>query len=853
MLHSWPAIIVLFGTIASAQSLVLTPGGGDATADDSNLPVAAQVASFEQFPCWIENRGQWPDRIRFVARAGSTIVRAEPAAIGLQFRTGPSKRRGVLIRLNFVGANLDSVIEPEDPNITIDNYFLGRDPDRWVRDAMSFATLRYREIYPGVDLVLHMKGANAKYDLIFKHARELSEVCLRWEGSNPPYLRSDGSIELKSQSASVLQMSGQSWQPLPSGAQRGVHCIWRMVGDDAFCVECADADPELPLVIDPELLWSTYLGSSGSGQGDVAAAVAVTPDGSEAVVTGWTDGSNFPMTPGAFQATTESYDNVFVSKFRVADGALLYSSVFGGTSDLNPQRPDGVTIDALGRAIVVGYTQASDFPTTPGAFDTHKDPGAVWSGFVTQLSDAGDELAFSTYLEGPQSGGRVYAVQYAAGGSIVVGGEALGPDFPSTSGALQPHFAGVTDGFVACLDANGSRLIWSTFLGGATDQDFVRALRISPSGSVCVVGTTGSNDFPTTAGAWQTSKSPYVSAGAFASQIDTNGEHLIWSTYLCGTNSPYELDRPTAVDLAADGSVFVAGATNSSTFPTTAGCFQTQYPANTPEQAFLTRFDPSGARLIYSTYFGAPSTAEFGGLSVDSSGVATVAGIGGSPMPTTPGAYNTNSSGDFDLFVTRFDPDATRIFYSTFIGGPNLETISGLATTPTGRVVVAGTCFYGAYPTTVNAAQPRYAGGQADAVVTAIDLLLQGVRQLGASTPACAGALTMNVTKMPSAGTSDFSFYASGAPTAARGWLLLGVECQTRKNLLGLAIWIDTDQPFIRLPVRADAMGYVETPLPIPARSRGRKIAAQYVFRGTDTCQSASSWRATNALAVTVQ
>jgi hypothetical protein len=664
-------------------------------------------------------------------------------------------------------------------------------------------------------------------------------------------MRADDQLVVTTEVGELLHVPGLCYEVNSAGVTQPLRCAWKEAEDSTFVLEAPSRNPDLPLVVDPGLLWSTYL---GGGSDDAASAVAVDRLG-DVIVTGGTFGPNgFPTSPGSYQSPNGS--DVFVTKFRGTDGSLIYSSLFGGAT--NNEGTRAIAVDSSGCATVVGETHAMNFPVTPGAFETVRhSPSNLPSGFALRLSNQGNALLFSTYIEGPQTGGDVFGVAIDGSGRAVICGAAMGQDFPVSPGAFQTQYngqLGTGDGFVARLSVDGSALEWSTFLGGS-NFDLANCLCVDGLEFVTAAGLTGSTDFPVTPGAFRTTRNPgYGATSMFVTKLTPRGDALVWSTYVGGTASP-EYDNIYGLSQDSVGNVFVTGYTTCRTWPVTPGAFQTHFPpgsGGTTYSGFVTGLDASGHSLIYSTFLSSPSGTGAGVGVVDASGIVTVLAGGQAGFPFTPGAYDTTPAGGGDLGIVRLSPGGDRLFYATSLGGPSTEVGWPFAMSATGRVSVAGYCYWrGGYPTTANAFQPTYQGGQTDAVVTTLDLLLQGVEQYGASTPACNGPLVLNATKMPSAGIADFSVYCSGAPPLADGVLVIGTHG-------GSLFHVGSSIPgrhviYQILPVRSDSRGYVETVLPIPSGTTGKQFVCQYSFTNPSTCAGPSAKSSSNGLRVTVQ
>jgi hypothetical protein len=243
------------------------------------------------------------------------------------------------------------------------------------------------------------------------------------------------------------------------------------------------------------LLYSTYLGGSSE---DLGFGVALDESGN-AYVTGATDSSDFPTTAGAFQTTLlAAFGSVFISKMNALGSALVYSTYLGGSVR---DQADGIPVDALSNAYVTGVTLSSDFPTTPGAFQTRLRGNN--NAFVTKLNSAGSSLLYSTYMGG-SGGDEGSDIAVGTSGNAYVTGVTVSSDFPTTPGAFQTTYGGKLDAFVAKLNAAGSSLLYSTYMGGS-GEDFGSGIAIDASGNVYVTGFTHSVNFPITAGAFRTS------------------------------------------------------------------------------------------------------------------------------------------------------------------------------------------------------------------------------------------------------------------------------------------------------------------------------------------------------------
>ena len=371
-----------------------------------------------------------------------------------------------------------------------------------------------------------------------------------------------------------------------------------------------------------------------------AYGIAVDGAGS-AYVTGYLDSTDFPTTAGAAQTTyAGGVTDAFVTKLNATGSGLVYSTYLGGSDD---DRGNGIAVDGAGSAYVTGFTLSTDFPTTAGATQTTYAGGGN-DAFVMKLNAAGSGLAYSTYLGGTDDD-RGNGIAVDGAGSAYVTGLTLSTDFPRTSGAFQTTYAGDLDSFVTKLEATGSGLVYSTYLGGSR-RDTSVDIAVDGASSAYVTGHTLSTNFPTTAGAAQTTHGGDFDA--FATKLDATGAGLVFSTYLGGSGS----DAGQGIAVDASGSAYVGGYTSSANFPTTAGAAPPTISGIF--DAFVTKLDATGSGLVFSTNLGG-SSQDFGrDIAVDGAGSAYVTGFTFSTnFPTTAGAAQTTPGSIVDAFVAK--------------------------------------------------------------------------------------------------------------------------------------------------------------------------------------------------------
>ncbi|HUP25860.1 MAG TPA: hypothetical protein VNB06_23325, partial [Thermoanaerobaculia bacterium] len=307
-------------------------------------------------PRFVESRGRWPEPIRHVAQLPGMVVRGEVGAVGLQLRSASDPSIGVYLRLSFAPAS-STAPEGEGELEGRFHYYIGNDPSRWVRNARSFSAIRYREAWEGVDLVLRVRDGQAKYDLEVAPGADLGRVAFACEGVEALEVDAEGALLLRTALGVLRQPDPLAWQEDGKGSCRIVICRYRAIGERTYGLECPERDPNLPLLIDPELVWSTYIGST-----EIDTARALARDGQGTlIVVGRGNEVGFPLTPGAYKSPPNPIHGfASVVRLREDDGQLVYGALIGG--DRNEQG-EAVGVDSLGQATVAGRTESKDFPT----------------------------------------------------------------------------------------------------------------------------------------------------------------------------------------------------------------------------------------------------------------------------------------------------------------------------------------------------------------------------------------------------------------------------------------------------------------------------------------------------------
>ncbi len=625
------------------------------------------------------NQGQTDRRVKFLSRgqgyslfltpteAVLSLIKANRATSmekGLPVKHSQAKNalRCAVVTIRFDHANRHPQITGNAKLPGKSNYFIGNDPGKWRSNISTYAKVKYRGVYPGVDLVYYGNQSRLEYDFILAPGADPKRIALTFAGAKHSRLDTRGNLVIDLGGAQIVERAPLIYQEI-DGVRRPVAGGYELRAPNTVGFKLARYNHARPLIIDPALLYSTYLGGSASG-------LAITVDSSNnAYVTGNTFSAAFPTTAGAFQtAYTGTFDgalDAFVTKLNSNGTALLYSTYLGGSSDASGS---AIALDSSNNAYVTGFTDSNDFPTTAGAFQT--TIAGARDAFVTKLNGNGTALLYSTYLGGSgDDAGRGHCVD--SSNNAYLTGSTTSADFPTTPGAFQTTLTNV-GAYITKLDSSGAALLYSTYLGGSND-DAGSAIAVDSSNNAYVTGSTTSADFPTTAGAFQTT----IAGGgdAFVTKLDNSGATLLYSTYLGGSSD----DAGSAIALDSSNNAYVTGSTTSADFPTTAGAFQTAIVGT--GDAFVTKLDSSGATLVYSTHLGGSSNDSGNAIALDSSNHAYVTGSTTSAdFPTTAGAFQTTfAGGAVDAFVTELNSSGTALLFSTYFGGTGDDYGYGIA------------------------------------------------------------------------------------------------------------------------------------------------------------------------------
>jgi len=709
----------------------------------------------------------------------------------------PQPPAPTVVRLKLVGANPNARVTGLDELPGKSNYFIGNDPKKWRTNVPNYARVQYKAVYPGVDLNYYGNWGQLEYDFVVSPGADPRSIELRFSGADKLDLDGQGNLILHMAGGDVVHHAPVVYQET-RGKRRKISGGYELKDNGQVGFRFTSYDASGPLIIDPVVLsYSTYLGGNGDDEGR---AIAVDASGN-AYVAGITSSTNFP-TLNPTQATCNSCTSIltrdaFVAKLTSDGTALSYSTYLGGSND---DEGNGIAVDNAGNAYVTGSTTSTDFPTTTPFQATYG--GGSQDAFVTKLNATGSALIYSTYLGGNSSDGG-NGINVDASGNAYVTGVTDSTNFPTVPFGSTFGTGGGGDAFVTKLNGGGFALVYSAILGGSSGDtgtlaDEGLAIAVDSFGNAYVTGDTVSNDFPTTVGALQPTCSldayGRCTSDAFVTKVNADGSALVYSTYLGGDGG--DAGRSVAVD--ASGNAYVTGETNSTNFPTVNPVQPNQTPSRCGPylgsplcpDAFVTKLNPEGTALIYSSYVGGKYDDVGNSIVVDSAGNAYVSGFTRSTdFPIVNAVQATHGGAICDTarptvpcptaFIVKLGASGDQFSYSTYLGGslaPPMggsgDFAQGIAVDVAGSAYVTGYTYSSDFPTTPGAFQTT--NGSPDAFVAKIAVTsanpLPVVRTLSPSSVEAGGAdYSLSVKGINFVSNSVVRWNGSDRPTAFNG------------------------------------------------------------------------------------
>jgi len=709
------------------------------------------------------NQGQIDGRVRFVSRGSGYSFFLTQAGAVLSFSR--DAHSDAVLQMQLAGASPSSSIEGLDPLPGKSNYFSGSDASRWRTGVPTYARVKYDNIYPGISLVYYGNQRQLEYDFVVAPGANPRQIRLSVAGAQQLTVDAQGNLVLHNAAGEVQLLAPKVYQQI-HGQKKEVAGQWTLAADNSAGFRLGAYDRSQPLVIDPVLMYSSFLGGS---QKNVLSKIAIDAAGN-AYVAGYTASGDFPAAPTPLATTfgggTQSR-GAFVAKIDPSGSTLLFSTYLSGSSELD--EATGLAVDKSGNVYLGGNTHSTDFPTRSALQSTcatHTSAGTCSSAFLTKISPTGDSLLFSTYFGG--SGGEsARGLAIDATGNAYLAGVTSSVDFPVTSGAAQTKCGGSCqqNAFIAKFSPTGDKLIYATYLGGGATDDSAD-LAVDSSGNAYIAGRTTSADFPLAAPyqksctADSTSATGACLSTAFVAKLKADGSAFAYSTYLGGSLG----SQASAITVDSQGSAYVAGSTQSSDFPVLKAfqksCGIDATTAKCSVDAFVTKFTPTGKALVYSTYLGGTGRDEPSGIAVDAAGNVHIVGSTESADFPTLKPIQAHLKGASDAFAVRLNPAGDALMFSTYHGGTATESGNGIALDAKGNIYLAGETTSSDFPTQ-HPFQSSCAGSCTSAFITKMAVPLANSAPTITSAAATtfvvgtAGTFTVNTTGTPTPTIDD--------------------------------------------------------------------------------------------------
>jgi uncharacterized protein (TIGR03437 family) len=642
------------------------------------------------------NKGQFDASVKYLAHGKNHDLLLTSTGAVLVNGTGATQMR-------LAGAR-SSRIEATDQLPGLANYFIGSDRSRWRTHVPTYSRIVYRGVYPGIDQIYYGSRGELEYDFIVAPEARPDTIQLEFRGASRVQIEDSGDLVVTT-AAGVFRHRKPVVYQVIGGDLRAVSGSYLRKGRNRVGFHVGSYDRSHPLVIDPVMQFSMFVGGAAFEQ----LYGATLDTAGNIYLTGVTTSPNFSLNAPHATGNTLGWANAFVVKLNPTASSVLYTTYFGGRYN---EAGYSVAVDAAGNAYVAGTTNSDDLPVTPGAYQSKflggflpNDIGVVGDGFVAKIDPSGDTLLYLTYLGGPNAE-VVYDMAIDSAGNAYVVGSTKSVTFPITPDAAM-RYGGDVDGFLAKLNSTGTALLYSTFIGGS-GTDGVNRIVLDSAENIYLTGIC-SLIFPTTSGAYQ--KVNAGSGDAFVMKLNTAGK-VVFSTLL----GAQAIDNGEAIAVDAQGNVYVAGATSSVTFPVQAGAAPAVVPG--PASLFVSKFDPTGATLLYTKILGGQKKMYNPAIAVAADGsLFLAAATDSSDIATTPDALQTKLKGAENLVVAKLNPAGTAFSFLSYLGGQGMEFPGRIMLDPAGNLIIAGTTSSGDFPVKGPLGQ-IYNGGTGDAFVT---------------------------------------------------------------------------------------------------------------------------------------
>jgi len=698
---------------------------------------------------FIENKGQWINDAKYKADLPGGVVFLTDQGFVYNFANSKDllqiqenaeggKSTDLPVRyhsykVNFEGANTNIKYINSEKRKNYQNYFIGNDKSKWAGKVGLFGKVEQQNIYNGIDLAVYSNDKNAvKYDFIVAPNANPNQIILSFDGVTPQ-IKSDGSLFIKTTVNEISESAPYTYQII-NDKEVLVKSAYKLKNGKVSFTFPDGYNSAYPLIIDPTLVFATF--SGGTTGTYYAYSTTYDLDGNM-YASGLGDGTGWPVTTGAFQLTGIG-SSVVINKYNSLGSQLVYSTYYGGSGG---DVPNSLRVNDLNELVVVGATSSSNLPTTTGAYDITL--GGSSDIYVAHFNDLGTALIGATYVGGAAiepylqdistsssqgtslSSSNYYTspceVNFDAAGNIWVVSSTGSTDFPVTADAIQSTNGGGYDGVFFKLDPTCSNLLYSSYLGGTSD-DIIYTFEFNSEGNLLLGGGTRSTNFPTTSAALNTT---YLGGNwdGFVAKFNVTTSTLEYSTFI-GTDN---LDNVTKIQIDQADNIYILGRTLGN-YPITTGVW-----AVPNGDVFIAKLSPTLSTSLLSTRVGknqgsASNSFIPTAFLLDNCENVYVAGLNAtSGMPITPDAFDANQK---PFWFCAIKPNFEDILFGTYFGTSSDHCHAGISRFDPEGIVYHSVCATStSYPTTPGSWSPiKQNGGTNDVVSFKFNFDANGVR-----------------------------------------------------------------------------------------------------------------------------
>jgi fibronectin type 3 domain-containing protein len=651
-----------------------------------------------------ENKGQWNPELSFIAETSFGYIGIGKDCIYynvIEIRENNQKHniksmdvhskelfesyfqtQGHIVKLSFLDSNF---IEPLglEPLSHFNNYFYSNNTSKWVKGVMNYEKIIYKNLWNGIDLVYYFNENGLKYEFIISPGvnPERIQICL--EGHNL--------IRLNNFQLIIDLINGLSIEDKDlkiyyfDDSKIEINGNFKLINENTYSFELLNYDSTKKIIIDP-LIYSTYIGGIGKDGG-----VGITLDSDKnSYISGYTVSSDFPTTVGIYDSTLNGND-IFITKINSEGTDLIFSTYIGGKS--NESGAD-IAVDSIGNIYLTGGTRSADFPITNDAFD--KNHNGKSDFYLLKLNPKGSEIIYSTLIGGKEEDLGSKIIVDSSGNSYIIG-SSWSSDFPTTENAYDKVYSGSYDIVIFKFNSAGSKLLFSTFLGG-NYNDWAHGFTIDQYENVYLTGS-APKDFPITNNVYDISHNGGY-YDAYVAKLNQYGTELIFSTFIGGS----DIDIGRDIKFDSFGNIIVIGDSWSSDFPTTANAYNKSFNGGENDN-FVFKLNSNASLLIFSTYVGGNDWENCKSLLIDSDDNIYVGSQSlSSDYPTTPNAFDNTYNGDTpyfgDIVIFILNSNGSTLLFSTFIGGNNGENVKSMIFDTSSNIYLTGVTESLDFPTT---------------------------------------------------------------------------------------------------------------------------------------------------------